>query len=712
MSNILKQPRVTHAYLEESRTIIVQFSSAFSQQLDVSQVSVIDRTVEGTIAVAEVAPFGPTPSSLIAVVLEVAPDVTHVLEIDVHEHGSTVVIPRNVLNDDLYVYHGDDLGASYTPTATAFRVWAPTASDMSVLLYRSESGPLTKLVEMQRSDNGTWYVQVTGDLLNWYYLYLVTVQGVTQTAVDPYARALAINATRGMIVDLNTTNPPNWEQDSFVTLTQPVDAIIYEVHVRDFSIAENSGMTHKGQYLAFTEQGTRGPEDVTTGVDSLRELGITHVQLLPVEEFASIDEYAVDQYNWGYDPRNYNVPEGAYATTPHGTARISEFKQLVQSLHAAGIGVIMDVVYNHTFAVRDSDFDRLVPQYYYRTNYEGYYTNGSGVGNELATERPMVQKFVRDSLQYWMREYHIDGFRFDLMALLGIETMRKVAQDLHALNPSALIYGEPWTGGGSALPGDQLLMKGSQRGLGVGVFNDTIRNALCGSVFDAGARGFATGAEGQVDAIRRCVEGSINEFTASPAETINYVSCHDNYTLWDKISLSNADDSEEDRIKMDELAYAVLLTSQGIPFIQGGDEFLRTKHGNNNSYNAGDFINQLDWWRKAQYREVFAYYAGLVQLRRKHPAFRLPGAEAVKQHLSFLDSPLNTVAFELHEHANGDNWQYIIVIYNPTRSEVAFTLPTGEWTIVATQGRIGEESLGQATESVLVPPITCMILYQ
>src|SRR5579875_395427 len=296
MSNILKQPRVTHAYLEESRTIIVQFSSAFSQQFDVSQVSVIDRTVEGTIAVAEVAPFGPAPSSLVAVVLEVAPDVTHVLEIDVHEHGSTVVIPRNVLNDDLYVYHGDDLGASYTPTATAFRVWAPTASDMSVLLYRSESGPLTKLVEMQRSDNGTWFVQVTGDLLNWYYLYLVTVQGVTQTAVDPYARALAINATRGMIIDLNTTNPPNWEQDSFVSLAQPVDAIIYEVHVRDFSIAENSGMTHKSQVLALMcHTGVLGYREIAHMHlidDSIDRLGQAHKTiLLPVGRIGCVQIY-------------------------------------------------------------------------------------------------------------------------------------------------------------------------------------------------------------------------------------------------------------------------------------------------------------------------------------------------------------------------------------------------------------------------------------
>ncbi len=712
MSSVLKQPRVTHAYLEEAKTIIVQLSSAFTQEINPEHISVVDQTIEGTIPVAIVAAYGQAPTSLLVVTLSEAPDVTHVLEIDIQEHGSTVVIPRNVLNDALYVYDGDDLGVTYTPGSTAFRVWGPTASDMSVLLYRSEAGPLTKLVEMQRSDGGTWYVQVEGDLVNWYYLYLVTVQGVTQTAVDPYARALSVNATRGMIVNLQANNPPAWEQDSGPTLTQPVDAIVYEVHVRDFSIDPHSGMTHKGHYLAFTEQETRGPEDVATGIDSLHELGITHVQVLPVEEFASIDEYAADQYNWGYDPRNYNVPEGAYATTPHGTPRITEFKQMVLALHAAGIGVIMDVVYNHTFAAHDSDFDRLVPQYYYRTNYAGYYTNGSGVGNELATERPMVQKFVCDSLAYWVREYHIDGFRFDLMALLSVETMQKIVENLRKLNPAVLLYGEPWTGGGSALPDEQLLTKGRQRGLGVGVFNDTLRDALDGTVFNASAQGFATGAGGLVDVIKRCVLGSIDDFAAAPTETINYVTSHDNYTLWDKIALSNAQDSEDDRIKMDQLAQAVVLTAQGIPFIQGGEEFLRTKGGNNNSYNAGDAVNMFDWQRKAQYREVFEYYADLIQLRRKHPAFRLPTADAIRQHLSFLDSPSNTVAFELHEHANGDSWQSIIVIYNPNRSDVDFALPTGEWTIVGTQGRVGEEPLGKVTGSVSVPAIACMILYQ
>ena len=422
---------------------------------------------------------------------------------------------------------------------TSFRLWAPTASDVQVLLYDSELGGVTRQEAMQRSEQGTWCALVQGNLNRWYYLYLLTIHGVTQTAVDPYARAISVNGLRGMIVNLATTNPDGWDADTYKTLSHAVDAVLYELHVRDFSIEQNSGMTNKGRYLAFTERGTKGPDGGVTGVDSLLQLGISHVQLLPVEEFASVDENAPDQYNWGYDPRNYNVPEGAYATTPHGTARITEFKQLVQSLHKANIGVIMDVVYNHTFATLDSDFNKIVPQYYYRTDYAGYYTNGSGVGNEIATERPMVQKFVRDSLKYWVQQYHVDGFRFDLMALLGVETMKHVAEDLHALNPNILLYGEPWTGGGSALPAGQLATKGQQKGLGFGVFNDDMRNALVGSMFDAHNQGYPTGAFSRGGAISVGVMGSIDTFTVAPGETLNYATSHDNYTLWDKIALSN-----------------------------------------------------------------------------------------------------------------------------------------------------------------------------
>jgi pullulanase len=733
-----KQSTVVNAYLENDTTIVVKLADPLTFPFEASDVTMTDATTGEVIPVIDVAlpqAFANHPSrdmrpllgapgeqrpavsagvqaDLVEVTLADAPDVTHSLHIALLGYVQGPVTPRNILNGEKYLYQGEDLGNGYQPEATSFRLWAPTASDVQVLLYESETGPLQRQIAMQRGESSTWYARVSGDLQNWYYLYQVTVHGMTQNAIDPYVKAIAVNATRGMIIHLPETNPPGWHEDGYVALAHPQDAIIYEVHVRDFSINPNSGMTNRGKYLAFTESGTTGPDNVATGVEHLKELGITHVQFQPVQEFASVDEQDPNQYNWGYDPRNFNVPEGAYTTTPHGTARVSELKRLVQSLHQEGVGVILDVVYNHTFAWYYSDFDKIVPEYYYRTDATGNYTNGSGTGNELAAERPMVQKFILDSLTFWVREYHVDGFRFDLMALLGIETMKKVDERLHAINPHILLYGEPWAGGTSGLPANQLLTKGQQKGLGLAVFNDHLRNSICGNVFDRVGRGFATGAQGGVDEIKRGVAGSIDDFADSPQESINYVTSHDNYTLWDKIALSNPEDAETDRIKMDELAQAVILTSQGIAFLQGGEEMLRTKGGNNNSYNAGDAVNQFDWSRKAHYWKVWRYYAGLIHLRRSHPAFRMRSAGDVQAHLSLLNSPENTVMFELSGHANGDSWETILVIYNPTKDGVLFTLPPGKWTIVVSQDRISEDYLGRTSGKVSVPAISCMILYQ
>ncbi|GCE09056.1 type I pullulanase [Dictyobacter aurantiacus] len=653
-----------------------------------------------------------TTTALIAITLEASPDVSHTLELQLSGYAAIPIVPRTILNAERFIYQGNDLGYTLTPQSTAFRLWAPTAADVQLLLFESETGGLTRQLAMQRAEKGTWYASVDLALENWYYLYLVTVQGENRTAVDPYARALAVNAARAMIVDLAKTNPASWEGDRSVTLANPVDAIIYELHVRDFSINPNSGMRHKGKFLAFTERNTSSPDQMSTGVESLRELGISHVQVLPAFEFATVDERRPDEYNWGYDPSNYNVPEGAYATTPHGATRISEFKQMIQSLHQVGIGIVMDVVYNHTFATGSSDFDKIVPGYYYRTDNSGHYTNGSGCGNEIASERPMVQKFIRDSLIYWVREYHVDGFRFDLMALLGVDTMSKIEQDLHALNPGLLIYGEPWVGGASALPARQLFTKGQQRGKRIGVFNDHIRNALIGNVFAHDMKGFATGDSEQVDEIRSAVSGSIHDFTDTPAETINYASSHDNLTLWDKIMASSEQASEAEHILMDKLVLAVLMTSQGVPFFQGGDEFLRSKGGNDNSYNAGDAVNQFDWSHKAKYKDVFEYYAGLIRLRRNHPAFRMSTAQDINAHLTFLDGPANTVAFQLGPHANQDSWQQILVIYNPNSTSASFALPEGSWTLVVSVDRISEQGLEQVSGTLEVPAITCVILHQ
>jgi pullulanase len=706
---------VVSAYLESARTILVRLAQPVSLPYPAADITVTDITTVQPLVVSEVRAAYQAEAAqtdLVEAQLAEAPNITHTISITFKDGQQQIVIPRNVLNEAPYIYTGDDLGNAYTPQETTFRLWAPTASQVHLLLFHSETGPLTRLLAMQPGEQGTWYVSVRENLANWYYRYWVTIHGRAQTAVDPYVKAVAVNAKRGMIVDMHTTDPAGWQDDSYQPLASSVDAVVYEVHVRDFSIDASSGTTHKGKYLAFTERDTRGPGGVTTSVDSLKELGISHIQVQPIEEFASVDEEDPGQYNWGYDPRNYNVPEGAYATTPHGTARITELKQMIQSLHREHIGVIMDVVYNHTFATHISDFDKIVPQYYYRTDDAGNYTNGSGTGNELASERPMVQKFMRDSLKYWTQEYHIDGFRFDLMALQGIDTMRLVAQDLRAINPSIILYGEPWTGGASALPGDQLLFKGAQKGLGLGVFNDSLRNGLLGSVFDAHAQGFATGAQGLVEVIRQGVSGSIHEFTASPGETVNYVTSHDNMTLWDKITASTPDASDEQRIKMALLAQSVVMTAQGIAFMHGGEEFLRSKGGNDNSYNAGDAVNRFDWSRKQQYRHVFNYYAGLIHLRRQHPAFRLQSAEQINQHLLFLDSPDNTLAFLLKAHANGDRWDNIIVIYNPNRTNVVVKLPAGNWQIAAEQDQVNEQGLRHVEGEVTVADISTTILYQ
>lgn len=652
------------------------------------------------------------PASLVQITLDTPLDVTHTAQISLQDYKAATIIPRNVLSTERFCYSGDDLGTTFTVQATNFRLWAPTAEDIQLLLYESEDGPLSQQIAMQRAEQGTWQTTVTQNLENWYYLYQITVQGLVRTAIDPYARALATNATRALILDLQKTHPEGWEKDDYQKTDHPVDAIIYEVHIRDFSIGISSGINNKGKFLAFTEQGTYSSQHFTTGISSLQDLGVTHVQVLPAFEFASIDETALTQYNWGYDPRNYNVPEGAYATTPHGSAKILEYKRMIQSLHAANLGIVMDVVYNHTFSTGNSDFDKIVPHYYYRTNYAGDYTNGSGCGNEVASERPMVQKFIRDSLKYWMQEYHVDGFRFDLMALLGVDTMQKISQDLHAINPNLLLYGEPWTGNSSALPDNQLLTKGQQKNLGLAVFNDNIRNSIVGSPFVHDARGFATGATDQVETIKRAISGSIHDFTSSPNETINYASSHDNLTLWDKIAVSNAQNSESDRINMDKLAQAIVITSQGIPFLQGGEEFLRTKRGNDNSYNAGDAINQLNWERKSLYKDVFTYYAGLLRLRQHHPAFRMTTASDIDKYLTYLACPINTIAFQLGAHANQDKWKYILVIYNPNPYAILFCLPEGNWIVVGTQNQINEQGIQQISGTITVTGISCMIFYQ
>ncbi|MEA4882651.1 MAG: type I pullulanase [Clostridia bacterium] len=632
---------------------------------------------------------------------------------------------------ELY-YPGDDLGAVYSSASTQFRVFAPTALAAWVALYATPDSLACEVVEMHPDCDGTWVASVAGDLAGICYTYRVRHGGGVNEAVDPYARALTLNGVRGIVVDLAATNPQGWAGDERPPFCRPTDAVVYETHVRDYTVSRTSGAAHRGKYLGLSERGTRGPGMVRTGIDHLVELGVTHVHLMPIMDYASVDESDSQAYNWGYDPYHFFVPEGSYSIAPEcGTARITEVKRLVQAMHQAGIRVILDVVFNHTYTVEDSPYHLIVPDYYHRTGGACRFTNGSGCGNELATERPMVRKLVLDSLKYWVREYRVDGFRFDLMALIDYETVKEIASSMRTIDPTLLIYGEPWSGGPSGLPTSRMFTKGRQRSLGVALFNDGFRNAIKGDNDGAG-QGYATGAPGRELAVMSGVVGAIrysqeiHDFAQAPGESVNYVSCHDNLTLWDKIVRSSPFDSKSDQIRLDLLAQAIILTSQGIPFIEGGAEILRTKGGNRNSYCAGDSVNGFDWGRKGEYRAVFDYYRGLIQMRRSHPAFRMASTADIARNLRFLRVPAGVIAFSIDGKAAGDDWETIVVIYNANRNPVELALPSGgPWKAAVAGMRAGVQSLRRGAfrflpvgacddqhTSVVVAPISAAVLFK
>jgi pullulanase len=677
------------------------------------------------------------------VVLKSAPNIRDYLQISASKTAMSTklapvtVVPRNVLSNAKYYYSGQ-LGAIYSASSTTFRLWAPDAAKVVLNLYNSATGPVTNSVTMTPAAGGIVQTTVSGDLAGWFYVYSVTVIGQTNNAIDPYARNVAPNGTRAMVVNLPSTDPASWNTDTHVGVTNPEDASIYEVHVRDFTINPNSGVSaaNRGTYLGFTETGTTGPGGVTTGIHSLKDLGVHDVELMPTYRFATLDETQApfaypcpdaatangpnSCYNWGYDPANYNVPEGAYATSVDGNTRITEFKQMVQSIHTAGMGVILDSVYNHVYDT--SVFNNIVPGYYFRTDALGNYYNGSGQGNEVATDKPMVFKFAEDSMEYWMTEYHVDGFRLDEMFLFGKTQLKQVMTALKAIDPGVIVLGEPWGNPASGLPQSQQLTAGNQAGVGVGLFNADFRNAICCNTTQQ-SYGFANDQGVNTGAVEEGIVGSINysnslqDWASTPADTINYVSCHDNYTLWDLINhYTNSSDSAQDKVLEDELAQALVVTSQGIPYIQGGEEFLRTKGtgpNNGNSFDGGDADNQFDWSLKNTNINVFNYYAGLFHLRNAHPAFRMTTAAAIKSNLTFLTSPSDTISYELNGTAAGDSWSKIILMFNPTKTNESFTVPSGTWNIVGDQGQVGTSTLGTTgSGSLQVPALTTEILYQ
>ena len=606
---------------------------------------------------------------------------------------------------------------SYQQGMTEFRLNAPTEATLRIYDNGSDT-KAAKTVKMKKASNGEWVATVKGNLKGKFYTF------DTGNGESPglFAKAVCANGDRAAIVDMTDTNPEGWANDVRPSLKSPCDLVIYELHHRDFSIDASSGLVNKGKFLALAEP---------KAIDYLKRLGVNAIHILPSFDFASVDETRLDQpqYNWGYDPKNYNVPEGSYATDPYEpTRRIKEFKTMVMALHKAGIRVILDVVYNHTFNIKNSNFQRISPDYYYRKTADGRYSDGSGCGNETASEKPLMRTYMIESVKYWVNEYHIDGFRFDLMGVHDIETMNQIRHEVNNIDPSIYIYGEGWSAGSCAYPTEKLAMKANAQKLdGIGAFSDEMRDALRGPFSDDHKGGFLAGVSGQEESIKFGIVGAIQHpqvdmtkvnyskapWTNSPSQMVSYVSCHDDMCLTDRLRTSIPGINTDELIRLDLLAQTAVFTSQGVPFMLCGEEMLRDKKGVANSFRSPDNINHLDWNNLKKYPEVFDYYSGLIALRKAHPAFRLGNAEAVRQHLEFLSAPSGVVAFRLKNHAGGDAWNNIVVILNANRTPQTINIPQNQYTAVVKDGVVKAEGIGNTinADKVEVSAQRAMIIY-
>ncbi|MGP1554189.1 MAG: type I pullulanase [Prevotella intermedia] len=607
---------------------------------------------------------------------------------------------------------------SYSPKQTTFKLNAPKKPTLRIY-EEGRGGKVEKKIKMKQTSENVWETTISGDLKGKFYTFDIG-RGETPGV---FAKAVGINGKRGAIVDMQTTNPSGWNSDRRLTLKNPADLIIYEMHHRDFSIDASSGLVNKGKFLALTEQ---------KAIKHLKELGVNAVHILPSYDFASIDESntTTPQYNWGYDPLNYNVPEGSYSfDAEQPTRRIMEFKQMVQALHKAGIRVILDVVYNHTFDIEGGNFDRTFPMAYYRYTADGKPSNGSGCGNETASEKPLMRQFILESMKYWATEYHIDGFRVDLMGIHDIETMNLIRKELTAIDPNIFIYGEGWTAGTCAYPTEKLALKAHIKQMpGIAAFSDELRDALRGPFSDDKQAAFLGGIAGFEESIKAGIAGMIahpqvdytkvnytkEAWANEPTQMISYVSCHDDMCLVDRLkaSIPEAAYDMEEVIRLNQLAQTAVFTSQGIPFMLSGEEMLRDKKGVHNSFNSSDEINHLDWNNLKKYPQVFAYYKGLIQMRKAHPAFRLGSAELVRKHLEFLPTQDCLVAFRLKNHAGGDKWNNIYVVLSGSTNLQSVNIPKGKYTIVANNGVINEAGIGEMEGGeVMIDAQTALILH-
>lgn len=639
----------------------------------------------------------------------------------------------------------------YSKVKTLFKLNAPTTVNLDgmtgattqidkkkqveIHIYEDgQGGKAIKTIKMKASGENRWEATVKGDLKGKFYTFDI---GKGETP-GVFAKAVGVNGMRGAIVDMAETNPQGWENDQRPVIQSPADLVIYEMHWRDFSIDVSSGLKNKGKFLALTEP---------KAIEHLKNLGVNAVHILPSFDYASVDETKLDtpQYNWGYDPKNYNVPEGSYSTDPYNpVTRIKEFKQMVQALHKAGIRVILDVVYNHTFNIDHSNFQLTYPDMYYRKTADGKYSDGSGCGNETASEKPLMREFMLESVKYWIDEYHIDGFRFDLMGVHDIETMQQIRAEVNKIDPSIYIYGEGWSAGSCAYPVDKLAMKANTQQLnGIAAFSDDMRDALRGPFSDDHKGALLAGIPGEEESLKFGIVGGIahpqvdmtkvnydkKPWTNNPTEQISYVSCHDDMCLVDRLkasipSLTDKNIPEKERtaelIRIDQLAQTAVFTSQGVPFILSGEEMLRDKKGVHNSYNSPDSINHLDWNNLQRYPQLFAYYKNLIQLRKNHPAFRLATGDKVRQHLEFLPAVNSKdvkqdclVGFLLKDLQGIDAWKTIVVIYNFNKEAKEMAIPEGTYTIACCNGAIDEAGLGEVSgKEVLVDGQSALILFQ
>ena len=609
---------------------------------------------------------------------------------------------------------------SYSPARTVFKLFAPGKAKNVVLNVYDKGDvavdpkPVVKK-RMRRSGDNLWTVELKGGQKGKFYTFNI---GKGETP-GVFAKAVGVNGKRGAIIDMEMTNPKGWADDHVLSTKNLTDIVIYEMHHRDFSIEPTSGFSNKGKFLALTEQ---------KATDYLKRLGVNAVHILPSFDYASVDETKLDepQFNWGYDPLNYNVPEGSYSSNPYDpAARVREFKEMVQALHKAGIRVILDVVYNHTFDLDNSNFQRTFPDYFYRFDKNGRPSNGSGCGNETASEKPMMRQFMLQSIKYWVTEYHVDGFRFDLMGVHDIETMNAIRKELASINPNVFVYGEGWSAGQCAYPVGKLAVKANMRQMpGVAAFCDDMRDALRGPFSDDKKGAFLAGIAGSEESVKAGIAGMIahpqvdyskvnyskEPWALEPTQCINYVSCHDDMCLVDRLKASVPGIGTDELIRLDELAQTAVFTSQGVPFLLSGEEMLRDKKGVHNSYNSPDSVNELRWENLKRYPQVFSYYEGLISLRRNHPAFRLGNAELVRQHLEFLPSDGCLVAFRLTGHAGGDEWRNIVVVLNANKMSRSIAIPDGQYIVVCRDGIINEAGLDTIKGSQITVPAQSAII--